>query len=153
MAGHVAECSNLPTKAEKIEYLRKHDTRPLRAMLCMALDPTIEWELPDSRPPFEENKTLFDQEDMLYNEMKRMYLFLKGPNKIFGDEHNPNVRPIRREQLFIQLLESLQADDAELVLSALEKKLPQKGLTARIINEAYPGLITILEKVKDEVEA
>lgn len=146
----IETASKFSTKAEKVDYLQKNDAPQLRALLCMALDPTIEFELPEGRPPFTANEWKYDQEGMLYNEMKKFYLFLKGPNKIFGNEFNPNVRPVRREQLFIQLLESLQADDAELVLCATEKKLPMKGLTPIIINAAFPGLITIPEKVKGE---
>ena len=142
--------AKLDKKSDKIKYLQSVDKPQLRALLCMALDPTIEFLLPESRPPFEENEWKYDQEDALYAQMKKFYLFLKGPNKIFGNEYNNNVRPARREQIFIQLLESLQADDAELVLCALEKKLPFKGLSVSIINAAFPGLITVPEKTKEE---
>jgi hypothetical protein len=70
---------------------------------------------------------------MLYTEARRLYLFLKGGN--------PNLTPFRREMLFINLLETVHPNDAKLLLTVKEKKLPYKGLTLNLIKEAYPGLI------------
>lgn len=138
----IREADQMETIEEKVRHLQKYDAPPVRAILCMALDPEVVWDLPNVRPPFNPNELKIDQESMLYNEMRRMYLFLKGPNKIFGNEFNPNVTSVRREQLFIQLLEALQADDAELVCCALEKTTPYKTITPEVINMAYPGLMS-----------
>jgi hypothetical protein len=57
---------------------------------------------------------------------------------------------VKREALFIQFLEGVDPKDALLIVSAKDKKLPYKGITAKIINQAYPGLI--LEKEKEVSE-
>ena len=129
------------TKAARVEALQKHDHVALRQILGMALDPRIEWDLPEGRPPFKSNPVEKDLEGHLYNEMRKMYIFLKAPNPIFGDECNRNLKPERREWLFIQFLESLSPDDAELILCAKEKRLPVRGITAKLVNEAFPGLM------------
>ena len=48
---------------------------------------------------------------------------------------------VKRESMFISLLEAIHPADAELVLNMIEKKPPCKGLTKKIIEEAYPGLL------------
>ena len=49
--------------------------------------------------------------------------------------------PLKRENLFIGILEAVHPDDAKLLLAMKEKKLPYSGLTPKIINEAFPELI------------
>jgi len=48
----------------------------------------------------------------------------------------------KRERMFIQMLESIHPADAELVLSMVEKKSPVKFLTKKLVQEAFPKLIT-----------
>jgi hypothetical protein len=75
---------------------------------------------------------------MLYSETRRLYIFIEGGN--------PNIPRVKREALFIAMLESLAPADAKLICAAKDKKLPYKGLTVKLINEAFPGLIN--EQVK-----
>jgi hypothetical protein len=126
-----------PKRELKIEMLRKHDSSAMRTVLKYALDPEVKWALPEGTPPYKPCDYL-DQENMLYSEARRLYLFIEGGN--------PNLNTLKRETLFIQLLESVAPADAKLICAAKEKKLPYKGLTIKLINEAYPGLIN--EQVK-----
>jgi hypothetical protein len=50
----------------------------------------------------------------------------------------PQMRPIKRETLFIEFLESLDPDDAELIIGMKDKKLPFRGLTKKTVCEAFP---------------
>jgi hypothetical protein len=49
---------------------------------------------------------------------------------------------MRRETKFIQLLESIHAEDAIIVLNMVAKKAPVKGLTKKIVEEAFPNLLS-----------
>lgn len=129
--------SKANTKEEKIDLLRKNDSSAIRTVLKYALDPAIKWALPKGDPPYKVCQYL-DQENMLYSEARRLYLFIEGGN--------PNLNKVKRETLFINLLESIAPADAKLLCSAKEKKIPYKGITVKLINEAYPGLIN--EQVK-----
>jgi len=129
--------SKTEKKEEKLELLRKHDSSAIRTVLKYALDPEIKWALPEGTPPYKECQYL-DQENMLYSEARRLYLFVEGGN--------PNLNKFKREALFIGLLESLAPADAKLLCSAKDKKLPYKGINIKLVNEAYPGLIN--EQVK-----
>ena len=124
--------SEQKTKEEKINVFRKNDSSALRTVLKYALDPAVKWALPPGAPPYKPAPYL-DQQSMLYSEARRLYLFIEGGNS--------NLTPLKRETLFIGLLESIDPEDAKVLLSAKDKKLPVKGITAAIVNEAFPGLI------------
>ena len=50
----------------------------------------------------------------------------------------PNMTSMRREQLFIQLLEALDPDDAELIIAMKDKSSPYKNLTKKLVMETFP---------------
>ena len=62
--------------------------------------------------------------------------FFKGGQ---GDQ----VSAVRRERMFINVLEALHPDEAELVLTMKEKKLMGKysGITPLLVTEAFPDLL------------
>jgi hypothetical protein len=47
---------------------------------------------------------------------------------------------VRREYLFIQLLESLAPTEAALLEAVKDKKIPYKGMTQNFVEEVFPGL-------------
>jgi Family of unknown function (DUF6433) len=124
---------NQPTKDEKIVYLRKNYDKMYAQMLKMAFDPNLAWDLPVTDPPYK--KTSFDDsEGMLFSEVRRMYLFHVGGH--------PTLKQDRKQQLFVELLETVGDKDAEFVLAVRNKKLPEKyGITKELVDEAYPGLL------------
>lgn len=139
LAEILEEVSKIKKKEERIEELRKHgDNRALLQLLQYTFDPRIKWLLPEGIPPFKKNEYI-DQEANLYSEMRRLYLFVEGGN--------PNLAPMKREMLFIGLLETIHPADAMVLCAAKEKKLPYKTITAEIVNEAFPGLLELNEQV------
>jgi hypothetical protein len=42
--------------------------------------------------------------------------------------------------MFVELLQSITPEDAKLLTSIKDKKLPYNGLTAKTVLKAYPGL-------------
>jgi hypothetical protein len=128
----IAEAAKLKKNDDKVEFLRKHECEPLKTILQWTLDPRVNWVLPTGEPPYKECDAP-DIDNQLYSEARRLYLFV---------EHAaPEMKAWRREALFIEILESVHPEDAKLLISAKEKKLPVKGLTVQIINTAFPGLI------------
>lgn len=121
-----------PTKQEKIDVLRQIDSPAIRRIIELAYNPSYVWLLPKGKAPYKPSE-FNDQEGRLYGEIRRLYLFLEGGN--------PNLTTVRREFLFIQLLESVDPADAELLCSIKDGKLPYKSLTKNLIKEAYPGLL------------
>lgn len=125
--------SDQKTTEDKVRKLQELNTPVLLQILKYALDPTVKWKLPEGEPPY--NPSPYDDtQGMLYQEARRMYLFIEGGND--------NLTPLRREQLFISFLESIDKDDAKLIIAAKDKKIPYKGITAKLVNTAFPGLIS-----------
>jgi len=126
------EVSKVKTAEQKIQKLREVDNGVLRMILKYALDPNIKFDLPKGEPPFKPCPFL-DQQGMLYTEARRLYLFVEGGN--------PNLSKLRRESLYIQLIESIDPGDAKLLNCVKDKKLPFKGITAKIVSQAFPDLL------------
>ena len=105
----LSEISELKTTKEKIEALVNHPhSEAFKVLFAYAFDPNIKWLLPEGNPPYKPTDIL-DVEGRLLHEIRRLYLFVEGGN--------PNLSKIRRETLFIQLLESIHPKDAILLSS------------------------------------
>jgi len=76
---------------------------------------------------------LVDQHHRLFTEARKLYLFVEGGS--------PNLKQLRRETLFVELLETVDPEDAKLLLAIKDKTLPYPGVTLDIVNQAFPGLI------------
>lgn len=135
----LTEAASKAKKDKRIEILHKNDHVALRIFLAVALNPHVKWDLPEGDVPYKPNELAHDQEGVLYNEMRKLYLFLK-PNHIYK-ESNPRLTQEKRKQLFIQLLEQVDREDAKFLIAASHKKLPVK-LSKETIEEAFPGLLT-----------
>lgn len=132
MAEFLENVSKLKKREEKIAALRHNDSVPLRTILQGALDPNVKWALPEGTPPYTPN-ALTDQESVLIRDMRKMTYFIQG--------FHPNLKQIKRESMFIEMLENVAPKDALLLCSIKDKKLPYKGITIDIVKEALPGLI------------
>lgn len=118
-------------KDEKVALLRQNDSQPLRSVLAHALDPSIKWQLPEGAPPYKPNEAL-DQHNRLYQEARKFYIFC---------DPNLTLPKVKREALFIEFLESIDPEDAKLIIAAKDKKVPYKGITLKLVQEAFPNLI------------
>jgi hypothetical protein len=130
------------TKQEKIAVLHKNDIPALRTILKYTFDPNIKWLLPKGKIEFTPNG-LTEQETVLNAEARRLYLFVEGGHG--------NLKQAKREWLFRLLLENVDPADAALLIAIKDKKMPYKGITKALVEEAYPGLIEE-EQIKANVD-
>ncbi len=124
--------NNAKDKPRKLKILQEHDSVPLRQVLKGAFHPDIEWLLPPGDVPYEANDAPIGTEHtLLSQEAKRLYLFTKG-----GDDSISNTK---RETLFIQMLEGLCAEEAEFLVTVVNKKVNNKykGFTANLVKDAF----------------
>ena len=124
--------NNAKDKPKKIEVLRQYDTPGMRMILKGAFDPKIEWDLPPGTPPYIENEAPAGTEHTyLEVEARRLYNFAKGGNN--------TINKIRKETLFIQMLEGLHASEAKVLIDVKNKSLNKtyKGLTSDMVKEAF----------------
>ena len=118
------------TKAQKVKILRENNTLAMRQILIWAFDPNVESALPDGAPPYIENDAPAGTEHTrLDQEADKLYRFVKG-----GQD---SLQSMKRETLFVQMLEGLHADEAKLLINIKDKKLHQvyKGLSSAVVKE------------------
>ena len=122
------------TTTERKKILQKHGSNPLKELLKYAFHPDIKFLLPEGAPPY---KTVGSPDEYnptyLYPNIRKLYLFVEGGNE--------GLTTLRREQLFIQLLEELHPKEAEVVIQVKDKKLKYRGLTYKLVKETFPDLI------------
>ena len=132
MSEIATKINNAKDKPKKLKVLKEHDSVALRQVLKGAFDPNIEWLLPKGDVPYTANEAPIGTEHtMLLQEAKRLYLFTKG-----GDN---TLTQNKRETLFIQMLEGLSAQEAEFLVTVVNKKVNNKykGFTANLVKEAF----------------
>ena len=120
-------------KARK-EILLENESKPLKEILKYAFHPDIKFALPPGKPPY---KTIGSPEEYnptyLYPNIRKFYLYIEGGHK--------GLTQLRREQLFIQMLESLHPKEAEVVIQVKDKKLNYRGLTYKLVKTTFPEIL------------
>jgi hypothetical protein len=126
--------SELKKKSEKIAWLQENDCMPLRSILRLTYDKeNVEFLLPSSPPPWKKNNMELGTEGLLYKETRRLRIFVKGGG--YDD-----LNQVKRESLFISLLEDVNDDDADLLANNVISQTPIKGLTEKTLLEAFPDI-------------
>lgn len=131
------EVEKAKTKKEKQDVLRKYSGPVLKQILGMTYNPNVKWLLPEGDPPYKPLDSSTDMQGRLESELRRFHLFIEG-----NTDTQRNLKQVRREALFIDLLESIDPDDAKLVLGMKNGKLPYKGITKKMVAETFPKLST-----------
>jgi len=124
--------SKIKSKKEKVDFLRKYQTDALRMICKSSFDPNIIWELPDGDVPYNQNDAPEGTEHtLLAGEARKLYHFIKG-----GDS---TINRNKREMMFVQMLEGLHKDEAELLIAAKNKSLHRKykGLSDNVVKETF----------------
>ncbi len=133
IAEYLINISNGKTKTERKQLLKDavNNTPQVMTILKYMFKDSIEFNLPPGSPPFKTAEKREDLQGALYSELRKLRNFMKG-------EH-PNMTQVRREQLFIQLLESVDPDDANLLIAMKDKVSPYKNLTKKFVMETLPS--------------
>jgi hypothetical protein len=132
MSEVLTKVNNAKDKPKKIAVLRDYDNAPLRMVLKGAFDPNIKWALPSGTPPYIANEAPKGTEHgLLRNESKRLWHFVEGADAA--------TTKTQKETMFIQMLEGLHQEEAELLLGMKNKTLNKmyKGLTSALVREAF----------------
>ena len=152
------------SKAKKIEVLQKYDSSELRSILIWNFDESVISKLPEGEVPYsgyDDQNTYSGTLTTKINEKvrkmhetdsfslgssdgeghttirkmaKNFYHFIKGGND--------GMSAIRRESMFINLLEGLHPLEAEIICLVKDKKLSEKyKITKDVVAEAYPNIV------------
>ena len=127
--------SNAKTKDEKIKILRDNNSPALRALLIWNFDDSIESAIPDGDVPYTPNDAPAGTDhSRLSHEYRGFYRFCKGGDNRLSD--------MKRESMFIQLLEGLHKYEAELVCLVKDGNLNKgyKRITKAVVSGAFPQI-------------
>ena len=123
------------TKAKKIEILKEYETDALKSLFIWNFDPSVVSLLPEGEVPFNKNDVpVGTDHTSLRREYRQLYHFVKGGND--------QLSSLRRESMFIQLLEGLHPEEADIICLVKDGQLHKKyKLTREIVETAYPDII------------
>ena len=148
------------SNAKKVEVLKKYEHNSIKAIFIWNYDDSVISLLPPGEVPYsslqEEQSTSGtlstrinqQSETMRYNntpnankghtslrrEWTKLYNFIMGGND--------SLNGLRRETMFIQILQGLHPLDAEILCLVKDKKLYDKyKITKEIVTEAYPDIV------------
>lgn len=123
------------SREDKINVLRRNDSWPLKNILKGTFDPNVQFTI---KVPEYKRSDVPDgmSYSSIHHEISRAYLFEAGNPKV-----PPTLSDRRKEEILIQILEVLEAREAEIFAAMIEKKNIIPGLTADLIAEAFPGLL------------
>lgn len=129
------KASKLKSRDERIEMLRQHKIMPVLDVLRGTFDNTIQWNLPDGTPPYTPNAEGAPPPSSLLRQHINFKYFVKGLRE------SSSLPAVKRERMFIDLLESVSPQDASVVVSMINKKSPYRGITKKLVQDAFPDLI------------
>jgi len=132
VAEFLEKVAKLKKPQEKVDALKANDSFVIRTILQAVFDPRIKFLLPEGEPPYKPND-LVDQENVLIRDARKLVHFVEGGN--------PGLKQVKREALFIEMLETITPADAKLLVALKDKKMPFKGITADIVQQAFPDLL------------
>ena len=127
--------SNAKTKAEKIKILRENNSVALRQLLIINFDESVISLLPEGDVPYTPNDApVGTDHTRLEQEYRGLYRFFQG-----GDG---KLHALKRESMFVQLLEGLAAEEAELLVLVKDGQMNKgyKRITKAVISEAFPQI-------------
>jgi len=125
----VTKACEMKTQEEKVSWLKENNSEALRTILTVMFDKAnFVWNIPsDSIPPYKPSPHV-ESHGMLYRQTRKLRYFIKGYD-------GENLSQYRREFLFIEMLESIDQEDAKLMEKVL-LQTPPDGLTLNAVNEA-----------------
>ena len=128
-------------KARKLDILRAHGDDSFKMTMIWNFDESVISMLPEGNVPYQpvesDVQASIDkglpQRTTIRNSARNFYRFIKG-----GDDA---MNKIKREGLFINILETLPPPEAEILVLVKDKALNTKyNITKELVAEAYPEI-------------
>ena len=139
--------SNAKTKTKKVEILQEYKSPALTKVLLCNFATNITFCFPDGKTPYrplERPKGIDHQ--MLFSEHRMLEKFIKKEvNGVvyYGCSNNtrPMMQQLKKENLWIQILESLHPEEAAILDLIKDKKLTTRyKITKQNVIDAFPEL-------------
>ena len=124
------------TKAKRVEILKEYRDDSVTAVLIWNYDERVQSAVPDGQVPYKENEVpVGTDHTSLRREWKTLYHFINGGN--------PSLSNLRRETMFVQLLEGLHPKEAEIICLVKDKELESvyPKVTLDVVKLAFPDIV------------
>ena len=121
-------------RIDKVKILKSNESWALKDIIRGTFDSNIKWNLPGGEPPYTPCQG-HDAPTNLLKEHKNFVYFVKGLRE------SNRLTPVKRESIFLGLIEGIHPEDATLVINMINKDKPN-GITRPVIEEAFPKLLT-----------
>jgi hypothetical protein len=123
------------TKDKKIGILQQYNENFLKSLLIWNFDDSIVSVLPEGEVPIQANENAEKSpSSSIRKEWSKFYNFVKGGNDA--------MNKLRKETMFINMLESFHPGEAEVLCLVKDKKLQTKyNITKELVSEAYPDIL------------
>ena len=123
------------SKVKKVEILKEYESDALKSILIWNFDDTVISVVPEGDVPYNPNEVpVGTDHTSLRREWKNLYHFIRGGND--------GLNGLRRESMFVQMLEGLHPREADLVCLVKDKELTKKyKVTLEMVKEAYPDIV------------
>ena len=129
------------TRDEKREILKSRDNYATRALLQLNFHPDVSWHIPRGSPPYTPSQDADSTEGSIHFEVKKLNYFVKGGGH--------DLSMLKRESMFVQLLERVAAKDAKLLIAVKDQNLSYKGLSYKLVRDVWPDLLPEVEEIED----
>ena len=122
------------TDAKKVALLKEYECDALKSLFIWNFDDSIISLLPEGKVPYKPNENpLGTDHSSLRREQRNLYLFVKGGND--------SISTIRRETIFIQMLEGLHPKEADIVIAVKDKALEDMyDIPFEVVEDAFPDI-------------
>jgi len=122
------------SRAKKVEVLKKYEDLSLKTLFIWNFDDTVVSMIPPGEVPYNPNEVpVGTDHTSLRREYRHLYNFVKGGND--------GLSSLRRETMFIQMLEGLHPEEAKILCLVKDKCLQTKyKLTYDVVAEAYSDI-------------
>ena len=126
--------SEQKTDAKKVAILKEYECDIIKSLFIWNFDDSIISLLPEGKVPYKPNENpLGTDHSSLRREQRNLYMFVKGGNDALST--------IRRETIFIQMLEGLHPKEADIVIAVKDGALEDMyNISYEVVEEAYPDI-------------
>lgn len=126
----IEEAEKETTDAKQAKVLKDNKSSALKMIVGCLHDPLVRWLLPPGEPPYRPLPKSADVESSLYNQIKKLNYFISS-------EDGRKLSEMKREQIFIGLLESVDPDDARMLLRLKEGNI---NISKKAVKQAFPSI-------------
>jgi|TARA_R110000782_G_scaffold28166_6_gene70869 hypothetical protein len=128
------QVSKAKSRTDKIQILQKNNNNwAMKDILRGTFDDLVKWNLPTGKVPYEPADVRSVPSNLTTHNRKFAYFL---PNT-----SGAKMPAVKREKMFLDILETVHPRDADLLVGMINKDMPIKGITKKLVKEAFPDLI------------